>query len=289
MKEVIRRLKEFGYSISAICQCLGVFRSVYYRSNHRPRQSKKKDIVMDAKLLERIEAICREHPFWGYRRIKAWLVHREGIKVGKNKVLKIMQERGLTVPQRVKRIRRDFNTTKPIPTRKNQWWGIDLTKFLVAGVGWVYLVIVVDWYSRKIIGWNIGLRCRSEEWKAALNTAVINECPSGSRDLGINLMADNGSQPTSKSFMKECGILGIKQVFTSYNNPKGNANTERMFRTIKEELIWLNEWKTVAEARNDFRDWVFRYNKLYIHSALRYISPEEFEASSCNDIKNKAA
>jgi len=94
-----------------------------------------------------------------------------------------------------------------------------------------------------------------------LEIAIAREFSEGVRDKGLKLISDNGSQPTAVSFMKDMATLGIEQIFTSYDNPKGNADTERMMRTIKEEVIWI-------EAD---------YNKLYVHSKLGYRFPEEFK------------
>ena len=79
--------------------------------------------------------------------------------------------------------------------------------------------------------------------------------PNGIREMEIelNLMSDNGSQPTSRSFMETCAGLGIRQAFTAYNNPKGNADTERMMRTLKEELCWLQEWSSANELKSSAR------------------------------------
>jgi hypothetical protein len=74
-------------------------------------------------------------------------------------------------------------------------------------------------------------------------------------------------KPTSESFMKGCSLLGIQQAFTSYNNPKGNADTERMMRTIKEELLWLQEWRGVWDVAIAVRKWCESYNESYLHSA----------------------
>ncbi|MBL0349504.1 MAG: hypothetical protein IPP68_03885 [Elusimicrobia bacterium] len=72
--------------------------------------------------------------------------------------------------------------------------------------------------------------------------AVNRRFPNGSRGQDVKLMSDNGCQPTSLGFQKACNALGITQAFTSYNNPKGNVDTERVNRTLKEELVWLREW-----------------------------------------------
>ena len=73
--------------------------------------------------------------------------------------------------------------------------------------------------------------------------------------------------------MKNCNTLGIKQIFTSYNNPKGNAETERSIRTLKEELFWIKEWQGVKQVEDELDEWVDNYNKTYLHSALGYKSP----------------
>ena len=158
-------------------------------------------------------------------------------------------------------------------------WGIDMTKFLVEPVGWVYLVIVLDWYTKKIVGYDISLRCRRQEWEAALDRALQAEFPEGVRGQRLRLVSDNGSQITATGFMKYMARLDIEQVFTSYNNPKGNAETERMIRTIKEEVLWLEEFTSFSEAKEKIGPWIEQdYNELYPHSALGYYSPVEFEA-----------
>ncbi|NLI99420.1 transposase [bacterium] len=105
----------------------------------------------------------------------------------------------------------------------------------------------------------------------------------------MKLISDNGSQPTSLNFMRDMSDLGIEQVFTSYNNPKGNADTERMMRTIKEEVLWLDEFASFQEAKEKLDTWfVVGYNKLYVHSSLGYRSPEEFEALYSQQVLKEA-
>ena len=79
------------------------------------------------------------------------------------------------------------------------------------------------------------------------------------------------------SFMRACNTLGIKQIFTSFCNPKGNADTERMMRTMKEELVWSNEWQSYDELTTALDTWVQEYNTKYCHSALGYLPPAVFE------------
>ena len=91
-----------------------------------------------------------------------------------------------------------------------------------------------------------------------------------------SLITDNGCQPTSTTFMKDCAILGIKQIFTTWNNPKGNADTERVFRTMKEDLVWPNEWHLPFQFANDFTTWGHNYNTDFPHQSLRYNTPSQF-------------
>ena len=148
---------------------------------------------------------------------------------------------------------------------------------VITNTGWVYVVIVLDWYTKKIVGHYSGVRATSREWLEALNKALNRKFPEGVRGHGLKLMSDNGSQPTSLSFMKACSNLEVEQVFTSYNNPKGNADTERMIRTMKEELFWLREWENERELSLELNKWVEYYNRSYLHSAHGYRTPFQAE------------
>jgi putative transposase len=128
----------------------------------------------------------------------------------------------------------------------------------------------LDWYTKKIVGHYSGRQARSAEWLEALEKGLNREFPAVVRGHGRKLMSDNGSQPTSLRFMKACSNLEVHQAFTNYNNPKGNADTERMMRTMKEELFWLREWANERELRSELDRWVEYYNKSYLRSALAY-------------------
>ena len=136
---------------------------------------------------------------------------------------------------------------------------------------------------------DISLRSRSEDWLRALEMGVNKKFPDGVRGKGLSLISDNGSQPTSRSFMGRMAILGIEQIFTSYDNPKGNAETERMMRTIKEEVVWLHEFTSLREAREVIGRWIEKYNREYVHSALGYLSPLEFEQKFYQNYYQEAA
>jgi putative transposase len=156
-------------------------------------------------LVERMKQIKAEHPFWGYRRIWAHLKYVDRLEVNKKRVYRLMQKYELLVQpnQRLKAIRTP-GRSKPRPNRPNQWWGIDMTKVMVDDFGWMYIVIVLDWHSKKIVGYYAGLQCRSRHWLEALDDAANRQFKDGVRGEGLSLMSDNGCQPTSITFMKTC-------------------------------------------------------------------------------------
>ena len=236
-------------------------------------------IVADKSLLEQIRVIKSEHPFWGYRRVWAYLRFIARLSINRKRVYRLLKENNLLVKADTRLLaKRVSRTQKPRPERANQWWGIDMTKVMTRN-GWAYVVLVLDWYSKKVVGHYCGEQSKSWHWLAALNKAVNRQFPAGIREMEIelNLMSDNGSQPTSRAFMETCAGLGIKQAFTAYNNPKGNADTERMMRTLKEELCWLREWSSTAELKTALDTFIEDFNSGYLHSALGYKTPNAFE------------
>lgn len=234
----------------------------------------------DRAVLPIIRQLKAEHPFWGYRRMWAYLNFVERVIINKKRVYRLLRENHLLVKGDEKlKARRTGRQSKPRPDKPNSWWGVDMTKVLT-DEGWAYLVVVNDWFTKKILGAFIADRSRAADWLEAINQAVCRQYPEGIRageNVELNLMSDNGSQPTSVTFMRECRSLGIRQAFTAYANPKGNADTERLIRTVKEELCWLREWSSVEELRVAAEKFVEYFNANYLHSALGYKTPNAFE------------
>jgi putative transposase len=229
-------------------------------------------------LLERIRELKAEHPFWGYRRIWAYLRFVEQQPVHKKRILRLLREHHLLVQPNMKlKAKRTPTGRKPRPTKPNEWWGIDMTKVLVEGFGWVYIVVVLDWYTTMLVGYDAGTPCQAQQWLSTLAMAVTRQFPAGARGQGLALMSDNGCQPTSTAFLQACGTLGIQQACTSDNNPKGNADTERVMRTRKEACLWLQEWTWPFELMTALESGIATDNEQYLHSALGYKPPRQFE------------
>jgi len=238
--------------------------------------------VEDQRLLDLISPIKAREPGWGYRMVWAYLRYRLGHSVNKKRVYRIMKEHDLLVKPnlKLKAIRDNQNNrNKPRATRPNQFWGIDMTKVMIDSFGWLYLVIVLDWYTKKIVGYSISTRSRAAEWLDAINMACNRQFPDGilRKAQELSLVSDNGSQPTSIAFMRACSVMEIKQIFASYSNPKGNADTERAIKTAKHDFVWVREFKSPVEFIEQFGLWVERYNTDRPHSTLGYRTPCDFE------------
>jgi len=227
-------------------------------------------------LLAKIEAIKADHPFWCYRRVWAYLRYREGHVAGKNRVYRVMKESRLLVQKNMKlRAKRGELNPKPRAIILNQYWGMDMTKIKFPS-GWAYLHLVKDWYSKEIVGWSLSLLSRTDDWLQVLNEAINSRYPCGIKNYRRlpELITDNGCQPTFERFMSACATLGVRQIFTSFNNPKGNADTERLMRTIKEDLVWPHEWQSPYQFEAAFKNWVEQYNTDFPHMALGYQTPQ---------------
>jgi len=160
-----------------------------------------------------------EHPFWGYRRVWATFRYKNGMSVNAKRVERLMRLHGLGVRRAALRAKRTPTGSKPRLVWPCQWWGIDMTKVMTES-GWVYVVLVVDWFSKKIVGHHAGYQSRSHEWLQALEMGIQAHIPEGVREQGLRLMSDNGCQPTGKAFVRECAILGISQHSLAITIPK---------------------------------------------------------------------
>jgi len=231
-------------------------------------------------LTERIQALKADHPYWGYRRIWAYLKYHEKLPVNQKRIHRLMRLNNLLVPKNLKlKAPRKAVKHKPRTVEPNLYWGIDMTKVMIPAFGWVYLHVVIDWGTKKLLSTHMSLTSKSADWIQALNEAVNLQFPDGIKDATVipELVSDHGSQPTSAAFFRACFELGIRQIFASYCNPKGNADTERVIRTIKEDLVWTREFGSVGAFEDALKQWQKAYNEDYPHSSLGYMTPYEYE------------
>lgn len=269
-----RQLVAEGRQPKLVAQTLEISRSsLYYQQQPRGCRA-------DRRFDQRIVEACGEKPAYGYRRVTWWLRRKEEIVVNGKRVLRVMRERGLLVTKRRLRARRRKEWGRVQAALPNQVWQADMTKVWAGpSVGWAYLVSVIDCCTREIVGWDLSLRCRTEEALAALERAVLEQMASGSRGTGLVLTTDNGTQFTSARFVATLHTLGITHRRTAFNHPEGNGLIERFHRSLKEEEVWLNEYRSLEEARDSIGRWISEYNHDRPHRSLQNRTPREARAA----------
>jgi putative transposase len=215
-----RQFVAAGHPAHLVAETLEISRSsLYYRPQLRSSRADRHDD-------QRIVEVCGDKPAFGYRRVQWWLKDVGGLRVNRKRVLRVMRERGLLLRSRRFRVtrRKDWSTVEA--SHPNLVWQSDMTK-LWAGpaVGWAYLVSVLDCCTREIGGWDLSLRCRSQDALAALNQAVLQVLPFDPhrKGLPLTLTTDNGTQFTSTRYLETLRQLGITHRRTAYNHPEGNG------------------------------------------------------------------
>jgi putative transposase len=278
-----REVVQQGYGRKLVATVLAISRSsLYYRK--RPR-SCRADRCWDPQIV----VACGTKPAYGYRRVTWWLRRKEGLVVNRKRVLRVMREQGLLVPSRRLRARRRKEWGRVEVTRPNQVWQADLTKIWAGStVGWAYLVSVIDCCTREIVGWDLSHRCRTEEALAAVERAVLERLPAGSRGAGLTLTTDNGTQFTSARFLETLARLGIIHRRTAYHHPEGNSYIERFHRSLKEEEVGLAEYRNLDEAHESIGHYLWEYNHDRPHRGLRDRTPREAFVSFESDLTNQA-
>jgi len=272
-----------GYTATLVAATLAISRSsLYYRK--KPRGSRA-DRTYD----ERIVMACGEKLAYGYRRVAWWLRRKEGLVLNHKRVLRVMRERGLLVRSRRLRARRRKEWGRVEVSRPNEIWQSDMTKVWAGpGVGWAYMVSVIDCCTREIVGWNLSPRCRTEDALAAIEQAVLERLSAGSREANVTLTTDNGTQFTSSRFLETLGRLGITHRRTAYHHPEGNSYIERFHRSLKEEEVWTAEYRSLEEARTSIARWIEEYNHHRPHGGVKNSTPHEAFLAFNAVLKNQA-
>ena len=268
------------FPIAAMCRVLEVSTSGYYAWLRR-RPSKRDQ--EDAMLTQQIRAIhARSDGTYGAPRIYAELLD-EGIRIGCKRVARLMQAAGLKGVSRRKAptttirserdrpapdlVERDFRVEAP-----NQLWVADIT-YVPTGAGFLYLSVVLDAFSRRIVGWSMAGHLRTELVLAALEMALDQRRPTG-----VIHHSDQGSQYTSLAFGQRCRDAGVRPSMGSVGDCYDNAMCESFFATLECELLDRKRFETRAEARMGVFSFIEGwYNPQRRHSALSYQSPVRYE------------
>lgn len=269
-----------GHGIRQICATLGVPRSSYYHAA-TPTATQ----CSDQKIGEIIETIFKHHRRrYGYRRIWQDLAD-QGILCAPARVRRIMAQRALKaiapktyVPKtsdgRADRPSPNLLLDQPLPQKPNQVWAGDIT-FIPTSAGWTYLAVVIDLYSRKIVGWALADHLRCDLVVDALKQAL------GSRHTGQGVIfhSDRGSQYGSGLYRQLLDQAGMRQSMSARANPYHNAWTESFMGTLKSEMLQGGCFLDDKDARTEIFAYIESYyNTHRKHSAIGYQSPSQFES-----------
>jgi len=277
------------YPIRTMCRVLGVSPAGFHA--WRQRRPSARDQA-DAELLRRIRTVHGiSQGTYGAPRIHAEL-QAEGIRVGEKRVARLMQEAGLAGVSR----RRGPRTTirdreaRPAPdlvdrnfaaTEPNQLWVADIT-YVPTWAGFLYLAVVLDAWSRRIVGWAFSTDLKTRLVLDALEMALACRRP-----RNVIHHSDQGSQYTSLAFGKRCQEVGVRPSMGSVGNAYDNAMCESFFATLECELLDRRRFRSHAEARMAIFTFIEGwYNPQRRHSGLGYLSPIQYEARSKSEIEN---
>lgn len=260
-----------------------VSRSSYYDwLSNTDIESKK--ISEDKLLLEHIRSVfMKGRGNYGSRSIKK-ILFKANIIVSRRRIVRLMKEAGLICQSKRKfKATTDSKHNKPVApnllernfttTRLNHCWVGDVT-YIPTDQGWLYLAIVIDLYSRKIVGWSMNNNMKAELVNNALLMAIFKRKPA----KGLIWHTDRGSQYVAESHLKIIKQHGIIQSMSRKGNCWDNAVAESFFATLKNELIYKQKFNTREEAKQAIFEYIeVFYNRIRVHSANDYLSPADYE------------
>jgi putative transposase len=247
---------------------LGLSRACCY---YTPKPPSERDL----KLMRRIDELHLELPFAGARLLRDML-NREGLKVGRKHVVTLMRRMGIEAIYRRK------NTSKPHPEhlvypyllqnlsidRPNQVWATDVT-YIPMARGFVYLVAVIDWFSRKVLSWRVSNSLGTDFCIEALEEAIAR--------FGVPEIfnTDQGSQFTSEAFTGVLKAHGIRISMDGKGRWRDNVFVERLWKSVKYEEVYLHAYDTVSDAKAGIARYLQLFNTRRPHSSLDRSTPDE--------------
>lgn len=268
------------HHVAPTCRALGVSPSGYYAWRKRPLSPRAR---ADVELTAQIQAIHREsRGTYGAPRIHADLA-AHGVRIGRKRVARLMRSADLQGVSRRKPFRTTVRdeTARPAPdlvdrqfqtAGPDRLWVADITYVPTWG-GFLYLAVVLDAWSRRIIGWAMEVHLRTELVLAALDMAVAQRRP-----IDVIHHSDQGCQYTSLAFGRRCREAGVRPSMGSVGDAYDNALCESFFATLECELLDRHRFRTQADARLAVFDFIEGwYNPRRRHSALDYLSPVVYE------------
>ena len=264
---------------------IGLSASAYY---YKPKKDRKEKAVRDANLCEEIERVQAEYSCMGYRPVHENLL-REGIQVNGKRLRRVMKQYGL-----VYRIKRQFirttDSTHGLPvypnlisglkvTGINQVWVADIT-YIRIQTGFVFLAVILDVFSRRVVGWALSKSLDHSLTVEALKIAMERRNPPAA---GLIHHSDQGVQYACADYVELLWSRQIRISMSRKGDPYQNAFAESFFKTLKREEVYLWEYESFVDVVERIPFFIEEvYNKKRLHSGIHYLPPEEFETMLLN-------
>ena len=286
MKYAFIRRNRHLWPIRVQCRVLGVSVAGYHEHWSRQRTLKPRRHLSEEALLVHIRAVYAEtRGAYGWPRIWRQL-RRQGVRVGKQRVQKLMQQHGIrargqrrfrigttdsrhALPVAGNLLNRQFTASAP-----NRVWVGDMT-YIATREGWLFLAVVLDLFSRQIVGWALHEERQSELVMDAFQMAWLQRRPSPK--TGLLFHSDRGSQYASQQFQQMLREYGVQGSMSRKGNCWDNACSEALFGSLKVERLHGQHFETRRQAKDEILQWLFWYNRKRLHSTLHYKSPIEYE------------
>ncbi len=269
------------YPVAELCRFMSVSRSAYYDWLAAPKTAREEE---NEALTEKLKSLFKQsRATYGSRRLKRKLSEQR-FQVSRRRIIRLMKKAGLYCKTRKKfRATTDSSHNKPIAdnlldrqfnvTEPDRYYVGDIT-YIATDEGWLYLAVVIDLFSRMVIGWSMDKTMKAQLVNDALLMAIWKRKPS----KGLVWHTDRGSQYASDSHRKLLGDHGIIQSMSRKGNCWDNAVSESFFHTLKTELVHHQKFRTRDEAKQVIFEYIeVFYNRERLHSANDYLSPKDYE------------
>ena len=266
--------------VQRLCELACLPRASYYRAFHRPEAASRD---CNSEVLQEIRGICHEMPSYGSPRVTAEL-RRRGYAVNHKRVSRLMRKANLHCRRRKRFVRTTDSrhgfrvypnlAEKVVAVRPDQLWRSDIT-YVHLSQEFVYLAVILDVFSRRVIGWALSRHINAGLTVEALEMALAR------RTVGPGLMhhSDRGSQYACDEYITMLTDHRITISMSRKGNPYDNAIAESFMRTIKVEEVYINEYTTISEAFTNIDHFIeIVYNTKRLHLSLGYKTPDEIEA-----------
>jgi len=273
MNHVQQTLLASGTPVSVVklCHWLGLPRATAY---YQPRQRSARGL--DEAMVARIRGLHQEEPSCGVRGTWSRLRFRDGLRVNRKKVHRIMKLKGWTLPKRRTGRRPRVEASRSVAERPNQRWATDLALVHCGRDGWCVFVPVIDCCTREVLGHAVERTGRAKTAERALEEALLARFGTlRSAPPGMRLRHDNGLVFGSRQYRAVVSDYGLQQEYITPYTPQQNGLCERFIKTFKEELCWTQRFATLEHARMKIRAWIDLYNHRRPHQALNYRTPAQ--------------